>query len=516
MTPNADQSYDNRKKSVNYNVDFKQKLSKAFTDLSFERKIYLVLLLTTAVASVANIFFESVEIEAKSRNGKLNRVLGPGWRTLSRKQDIADFEWTFWFSDLRESIIAALVGHVIISYFASRYLKPVRHTLQALYCIYWVRAALGPTFILIVVSYCATFYVVSALSKSRSMCWILTITSILLLHFDSFYMEVLPSTIEVDGTFLSLAYVSLGFVTLRCCSYAFESIDDRSSKKGQQYGFHRLLQYNFYLPYFFFGPVMTYDVYIDETMPTHSKDNLLNIFKEVAKTMAGIAVIDFLLHFVHVSSVALDLEYMQTGPVYVVGFLLFANVMLDWMKAWVLYGVTSNVSNVVDGYKRAPQGPKCLATICTFADTYFDRGIQHWVCRYIYDPVGEHHSNVTKETIASVLTFIFVTLWQGPGIQVIIWATLNCLGLTFEFFLGTITPQEDKSKKRLVAFILGLNYWCILLFNTVGISGMETARISAKAMFFNGSLWNFTVAVVLGYCYAAFITLSPTSKDKTE
>lgn len=46
-----------------------------------------------------------------------------------------------------------------------------------------------------------------------------------------------------------------GFTVLRCTSFALESC----AQPGRRYSLADLLKYNFYLPFFFFGPVMTFD-----------------------------------------------------------------------------------------------------------------------------------------------------------------------------------------------------------------------------------------------------------------
>lgn len=42
---------------------------------------------------------------------------------------------------------------------------------------------------------------------------------------------------------------------MRCMSFALENCE----KKDGHYSFVDLIKYNFYLPFFFFGPVMTFD-----------------------------------------------------------------------------------------------------------------------------------------------------------------------------------------------------------------------------------------------------------------
>lgn len=46
-----------------------------------------------------------------------------------------------------------------------------------------------------------------------------------------------------------------GFTVLRCTSFALESC----ARPERRYSLADLLKYNFYLPFFFFGPIMTFD-----------------------------------------------------------------------------------------------------------------------------------------------------------------------------------------------------------------------------------------------------------------
>lgn len=54
-----------------------------------------------------------------------------------------------------------------------------------------------------------------------------------------------------------LFYGGCGFSIMRCMSFGLENCE----KKDGNYKFSDLLKYNFYLPFFFFGPVMTFDRY---------------------------------------------------------------------------------------------------------------------------------------------------------------------------------------------------------------------------------------------------------------
>lgn len=52
-----------------------------------------------------------------------------------------------------------------------------------------------------------------------------------------------------------LYYGGCGFTIMRCMSFALENCE----KKDGNYNILELLKYNFYLPFFYFGPIMTFD-----------------------------------------------------------------------------------------------------------------------------------------------------------------------------------------------------------------------------------------------------------------
>lgn len=52
-----------------------------------------------------------------------------------------------------------------------------------------------------------------------------------------------------------LFYGGCGFTIMRCMSFALENCERRDGN----YSILELLKYNFYLPFFYFGPVMTFD-----------------------------------------------------------------------------------------------------------------------------------------------------------------------------------------------------------------------------------------------------------------
>ena len=98
-------------------------IPRKIAELTLERKVYLLTLTACAFLASWTLYHDSTEFD--ELNSKRNRHLGLGWRVLGIKQDIANFEWTFWFSDLRESIILSLIGHVATSWLFAKYLPMV-------------------------------------------------------------------------------------------------------------------------------------------------------------------------------------------------------------------------------------------------------------------------------------------------------------------------------------------------------------------------------------------------------
>lgn len=76
---------------------------------------------------------------------------------------------------------------------------------------------------------------------------------------NNFYPHTAPQQEAlVTGSFSLqdiLFYGGCGFSIMRCMSFALENCE----KKEGNYTFSDLVKYNFYLPFFFFGPIMTFD-----------------------------------------------------------------------------------------------------------------------------------------------------------------------------------------------------------------------------------------------------------------
>ena len=119
---------------------------------------------------------------------------------------------------------------------------------------------------------------------------------------------------------------------MRCMSFGLENCE----KKDGNYKFSDLLKYNFYLPFFFFGPVMTFDRYhaqvrrpappslrlcslqlqriksqlsqANRTRLIRNHRELWNITSKALVHLALVLVVDVFFHFLYILSIPSDMK----------------------------------------------------------------------------------------------------------------------------------------------------------------------------------------------------------------
>lgn len=142
-----------------------------------------------------------------------------------------------------------------------------------------VWTSMGWTYVTLILSHCILLYSIS-LVKMRWLCFATGLCTLAtfkcepfvswqvsrplgllgkpLLWCWSLIMIGLMQAGFVEGDFelrRVLFYGGCGFTIVRCMSFALENCE----RKDGNYSILELLKYNFYLPFFYFGPVMTFD-----------------------------------------------------------------------------------------------------------------------------------------------------------------------------------------------------------------------------------------------------------------
>ncbi|XP_036866297.1 protein-cysteine N-palmitoyltransferase HHAT-like protein isoform X3 [Manis javanica] len=310
-----------------------------------------------------------------------------------------------------------------------------------------------------------------------------------------------PQNGFVTGTFdlqEVLFHGGSSFTVLRCTSFALENC----AHPGRHYSLADLLKYNFYLPFFFFGPIMTFDRFhaqVSQGPPARREGELWRIQAQAGLSVVAIMAVDIFFHFFYILTIPSDLKFTSRLPDGALAGLAYSNLVYDWVKAAVLFGVVSAVARL--DHLDPPQPPKCITALYVFAETHFDRGINDWLCKYVYDHIGGEHSKVIPELGATVATFAITTLWLGPCDIVYLWSFLNCFGLNFELWvqklaeMGPLSQIEaslsEQTSRRVRALFGAMNFWAIIMYNLVSLNSLEFTELVARRLLLTGEGWGW-------------------------
>ncbi|XP_036374674.1 protein-cysteine N-palmitoyltransferase HHAT-like protein [Megalops cyprinoides] len=430
----------------------------------------------------------------------------PGWHYFGRKMDVADFEWVMWFTTFRSHILFALSGHVIFAKICSMLSPKRRSFIYMLYGSIAVFVSMGWTYITLVLSHCIVLYSVS-LAKRKWLCFLAGLTSLA-----TFKMEPFVSWQAgfVTGSFSLqdvLFYGGCGFSVMRCMSFALENCE----KKDGNYSFMDLLKYNFYLPFFYFGPVMTFDrFHVQANNPdlTRKQGEMWNIRTQALLHLGAILVVDVFFHFLYILTIPTDMKLVRQLSDWSLAGLAYSNLVYDWVKAAVMFGVINTVSRL--DHLDPPQPPKCITMLYVFAETHFDRGINDWLCKYVYDYLGGNHDRIFWELIATISTFSVTTLWLGPCEIVYIWSFFNCFGLNFELWVAKFFSLEpfasieralsESMSRRIRGVFNAANFWAIVLYNVLSLNSLEFAKLVARRLLVKGFPVSTLSVLFVTYC----------------
>lgn len=467
------------------------------------------LYLYTAVLAGALIWAGSWILEASSEN--VNRKtfkesVQPGWHYFGRKMDVADFEWMMWFTTFRNHILFALTGHVIFAKIFTIVAPKHRSLIFGLYGALAVLVTMGWTFIALVVSHCLVLYSIALVKRK----WLVfaagltTLASIKLEPYNSWQEALVTGSFDLQDI---LFYGGVGFSIMRCMSFALENCE----KKEGNYTFCDLLKYNFYLPFFFFGPIMTFDRYhaqANNTKLTRKEREVWNITTKALLHLGVILVMDVFFHYLYILTIPSDMKLVTRLSDWCLAGLAYSNLVYDWIKSAMMFGVINTVATL--DHLDPPQPPKCITMLYVFAETHFDRGINDWLCKYVYDYIGGDHDKIFKELMATFSTFFITTLWLGPCQLVYLWSFFNCFGLNFELWVAkffSLPPfstfervMGEAMSRRIRGVFNAANFWAIVLYNVLSLNSLEFAKLVARRLIFKGFPLSTLSVLMVTYC----------------
>ncbi|XP_012735628.2 hedgehog acyltransferase like, b isoform X1 [Fundulus heteroclitus] len=450
------------------------------------------------------------EVSSSNANRKAFKAsVKPGY--FGRKMDTADFEWMMWFSTFREHILFALSGHVLFAKIGTMLAPQYRSLVYMVYGLLAVWTSMGWTYVSLMLSHCILLYSIS-LVKIRWLCFVAGLCTLATFKCEPF---VSWQAGFVEGDFELrhvLFYGGCGFTIMRCMSFALENCE----RKDGNYSILELLKYNFYLPFFYFGPIMTFDKFygqVNKSDLTRKEREMWNISLQGLIHLGVIVTVDVLFHFMYFLTIPTDIKLLKHLSDWALVGLAYINLVYDWVKAAVMFGVINTVSRL--DHLDPPKPPKCITMLYVFSETHFDRGINEWLCKYVYDYLGGKHDSVVEELVATLCTYGVTILWLGPCEVVLFWAFFNCFGLNFELWTAKVFSMEpfasfemamsEAMSRRIRAIFNTFNFWCIVLYNLMALNSLGFVKLVAKRLLLKGFPITTVVVMFVTYCLVQVI-----------
>lgn len=398
-------------------------------------------------------------------------------------KDVSDNEWTFWWNYAAQFAFMfscySLGGIVLTWKFPAS--KQIYYILMSYVFLTFCVSLQG---VLLITCHLMLFYVMVTFFRNKIFMWIWSLVCIYFINNpDSLQFQL--HTFKVDFMYENVILYSLLMSYLRLISFGCETID-----VGENVSFQTFLSYNLYLPLFFNGPVLTFDLYYDG-IKKPVKLNLREIGQDALTCFVYAVVLDISYYFVYAPALAQHDFILEDITQIEAMCMCWVHIMYFCVKYYVFYrfaGIFVKLGGLV-----SPGPPKCVSSLYTFVDMwrYFDKGLYRFLQRCIYFPLGGSKLGIKRQAIASILCFSFVSFWHGSTESLWSWAISNCCGIIMEtimlssmeymnarHYLGPVTYRRVCCMGGSVSiffliytnmiFLVGLHASNILLWKIVG------------------------------------------------
>lgn len=440
--------------------------------------------------------------------------LQEGWKFLGRKKDVTDFEWEFWTNAIK-FLIPAMLLHMVGGLFFSRFLPQFK----PLYCLVFTLSFLlyitGIKPVLFMVGHCLLVYVCCLVFKSVIALWICSLGIVLSLQISAariWQIDSLSPILEIKNFTLFVCMMG----NLRCISFGMEycwrSREMEKDKPPKQYSLIDLLVYNFYLPLLANGPVVNFDTFqktFYQPYKPFTSDEIKSLLWDTARTLWWYFFLEGYLHFIYSTALTHDPRLFSALSNWALTGIMYSQLNIFLVKYKVFYRCTTLLAQVdkID----VPLSPRCVTTLYLITDMwkYFDRGLNAWMIRYIYAPLGGSRKGVIRQIVASFSSFAFIWLWHGGHVYSIWWFIPNWIGVMIESVAGkvlmlpSVKRLEDKlspaGSRRIRAIFGVVTLTCLILSNLVFLCGSEPVWFYIKRIFYFG--WPSSALLILFTMY---------------
>lgn len=317
--------------------------------------------------------------------------------------------------------------------------------------------------------------------------WLTTFLVLLILNTAELVLQkdFILQTLNLDYIVYQDLMVAAHWSVLKCLSY---NIDIKTSKKQPKT--LDLLSYCLYLPLFFFGPFITFaDIkksYLKSSLRLSKK--IVKLLKSVARFCFWLAFAEFFLHFTYVNATVYHPYFVETLDYWSLYGYGYTMGQFFHIKYVVMYGIATALAEFEN--VPIPKIPRCIGRVHLYSDMWrhFDTGLYTFLTKYIYVPTMNNNRHFSK-ILSSLLCFVFVYVWHGTQICILIWSCLNFAGLTLEMaFKSRVAKQglkyfDPKWKRRVVCCFATPLLAMSAISNFYFFAGTEIGNIFVKRFF---------------------------------
>ncbi|XP_061546642.1 protein-cysteine N-palmitoyltransferase HHAT isoform X2 [Phycodurus eques] len=419
------------------------------------------------------------------------------------KRDASDFEWTFWSEWAQKSLLWTLIGHAVVSRLCSVFYPQFQVAAHTVYGLLAASSVLGLRGVAVLLLHVALSFSVAQLRRP-ALCWTCNLLLLCTLHVPPL-QDIQRGWYERDEEYYLLLF-SVAVGTLRLLSFSLERCGRPAVHTGSFLQLCWLLSYTFYHPFFYNGPVITYNDYVEQ-MQTPAEDGDRHkpgaryLLLRSARILMWWCIAEYMIHVMYMHAIQSNETYLEILPTWALGGLALALVQFFFVKYLVLFGLPSTLATLD---RLVPPGlPRCVSIMYSFTGMW----------RYVYVPLGGSHHGVLYKMLSTALAFGFVCLWHGGHDYLQCWALMNWLGVLVETGLKALfgsallrsfleRRSSAATRRRCAALLSAFSTAMLILSNLIFLGGIHVGRIFWKRVFLQG--WSTVAPPMLAflYCFA--------------
>lgn len=412
---------------------------------------------------------------------------------LDRLKDISDGEWTFWRQFFSFYICVCLVSSFVCNLTSSISLMARKISLITVSFIS-ISMILGVKGFLLILAFSCLAYVI-AQTKVVPLIWAFMLSATYVINFEPYQMNIV-SLVAEDDTAQSLFIFSIMMGNLRLLSFALDNAKV-SYAEADSPNIIDFLAYVFYFPLFLNGPILTFDTFHNQMKQRVEKPIFYSLVLDVLSCIVYFALVEVSYHFFYSASISKHTHILEELSCWETLGIIWTQLQFFYVKYVVFYRF-AGIFVKIDGME-PPGQPGCISNLYTFVDMwrYFDKGLNIFLRRYIYIPMGGSQHGMLRQIIASFMSFAFVGYWHGGTERYLVWAFTNWVGISLEAFTSRLLKLQKaqeitarigpKMYRRICAMFGSVTVICLILSNMVFLTGTEATLVYINRLFIHGS-----------------------------